>query len=64
MFRFASFLALACLTVAATALLNTSARPAQDEPREDTGNNAQENNRLATAIPVAAVSFHARFSLN
>ena len=63
MIRFASFFTLACLTLAAMALLSTSRSLAQEQPQEDNGN-AKASNRLADLTAERVVSFHARFSLN
>jgi len=60
--RLASFFAVACLTLAATALLNSSTRPAGRSPEPESDTNPQTSNRLPA--PERAVSFHARFSLN
>jgi len=63
MFRLASVFAVACLTLAATALL--TARPrAQEKPQRENDSNAGTGNRLAGLGAERAVPFHARFSLN
>ena len=64
MFRIASVFALACLTLAATALLTFPKSTAQPAPQPDKDRDAGPLNRCA-ALPVAGTAyFHARFSLN
>ena len=60
MFRLASFFALACLTLAATALLAAPKKIAE-QPQTD-NDSAETGNRLTGAERSAP--FHARFSLN
>jgi hypothetical protein len=64
MFRLASVFALACLTLAATALL-TSPRSGAEQPQQpDKDRDEGPRNRCA-ALPAAGMAyFHARFSLN
>jgi hypothetical protein len=63
MFRLVSFFALACLSLAATALLTASKSSAEEQPRGET-NNAEATNRLSAQTGPCIVPFHARFSLN
>jgi hypothetical protein len=63
MFRLASFFAVACLTLAATALLTARYR-AEEKPESENDSNAEPGNRLAGLGAERAVPFHARFSLN
>ena len=62
MFRLVSFFALACLSLAATALLTAPKSSAEEQPRGD--NNAEARNRLPVQTEPCSVPFHARFSLN
>ena len=64
MFRLASFIALACVTVAATALLSTPTKRAQAQPQNDNDRNAEAGDRLMARRTPSTVPFHARFSLN
>jgi hypothetical protein len=64
MLRLASFFAIACLSLAATALLTAPKSLAKEQPRSDHQTDQGERNRLETSSPEHAVSFHARFSLN
>jgi hypothetical protein len=64
MFRLASFFALACLALAATALLTAPKSPAEEQPSNDTNSSAEAKNRLAALTAEGTVPFHARFSLN
>ena len=63
MLRLASFFAIACLSLAATALLTTPKSPLPEQPPDDT-KKAEARNRLAGQTAEGVVSFHARFSLN
>jgi hypothetical protein len=63
MLRYASMLAVACLTVAAAAFLTAGARPAPRDPADSEENNDFVN-RLPARTSAEQVSFHARFSLN
>jgi hypothetical protein len=64
MFRLASILALACLTLAATAVLTAPNRLVEDQPQSGNDRNDDSKNRLAALGAERTVSFHARFSLN
>lgn len=64
MLRLASFFAIACLSLAATALLTAPKRLAEEQPQSDHYGNAEARNRVARLSAEGAVSFHARFSLN
>jgi hypothetical protein len=64
MFRLASLIALACLTVAATALLTAPTKRAEDQPQRENDSDAEASNRLTARRVQPAVPFHARFSLN
>jgi hypothetical protein len=63
MLRLASFFAIACLSLAATALLTTPKKLAEEQPQSDP-TNKEASKRFAEWSPEGAVSFHARFSLN
>ncbi len=63
MFRYATLLGLACLTLAAASLLTASRTPAE-EPQNDRDKTAEPRNRVAALRAVRALSYHARFSLN
>lgn len=62
MFRLVSFVALACLSLAATALLTAPKSTVHELPPEE--NNTDASNRLAAQSAERTASFHARFSLN
>jgi hypothetical protein len=64
MIRLASFFALACLTLAATALLKSPPSLAEDQPQSENNSNTGARNRLAARNAQDGVPFHARFSLN
>jgi hypothetical protein len=64
MIRLVSFFALACLTLAATALFTSPQRLAEEQPQSENNSNAQARNRLAARSALDALPFHARFSLN
>ena len=64
MFRLASFFAVACLTLAATALLTAPKRLAEEQPPRENDSDAESSNRLPAVTAERAVPFHARFSLN
>jgi len=64
MFRLTSFLALACLTLAATALLANAKSFTREQPQNENDGTAQSRNRFIGSTPESTVSFHARFSLN
>jgi hypothetical protein len=64
MIRLASFFALACLALAATALLTTSQSPAAENSPRENDYNPDMGNRLAVRTVEHTVPFHARFSLN
>jgi hypothetical protein len=61
MLRLASFVAFACLTLAATSFL-TAPKPKKKELEEE--KNPEPTNRFAERVGSGTVSFHARFSLN
>jgi hypothetical protein len=63
MYRLASFFALACLTLAASALLSAPKATAQ-QPPPDNENNEGLRNRVPALPNTRCASFHARFSLN
>jgi hypothetical protein len=64
MFRLASVFALACLTLAATAILAAPKRLEEAQSPRENDDNGESRNRLATLGAERTVSFHARFSLN
>jgi hypothetical protein len=64
MIRLASLFALACLGLAATALLTAPNNLAEAQPLSEDRGNAETKNRFAVLGPERPVSFHARFSLN
>jgi hypothetical protein len=61
MVRLASLVAVACLTLAASALL---AAPKTTKKESDEERNLDLANRFAEPVGSGTVSFHARFSLN
>jgi len=65
MFRLASFLAIACLALAASKLITTP-QLVGEEPQPDKGNDPTERlkNRCLAVMPKGYSPFHARFSLN
>ena len=63
MFRLASLFAVACLTLAATALIVTP-QTAPQEPQPDKDNDDELINRSTVLATAGATSYHARFSLN
>jgi hypothetical protein len=63
MFRLASFFALACVALAASAFLKTSPPPAE-QPSEDNDQNDELPNRVAALPRPDSAVYHARFSLN
>jgi hypothetical protein len=64
MIRFASFFALACLTLAATAFFTSPQSLAEEQPQSKDNSNANMRHRLPAPSGLDAVPFHARFSLN
>ena len=65
MVRLASLLALACLAMAASALVSAPKRISVAPPDENKGDKKlAPQNRCAGLVSSGRVSFHARFSLN
>jgi hypothetical protein len=65
MYRVASLLAVACVTLAATALVSAPNRIIAAEPQKpNRDRNEQLRNRLAVLAAGSITHFHARFSLN
>jgi hypothetical protein len=64
MIRLASFFALACLTLAATAFLTPAKSPAEEPSQRGNDQNAEPNRRVPRLFTERAACFHAQFSLN